>query len=142
MSPLETEEYRKKGLDSLGRVVASFIGTGFESDTIDDTPLNQSDISGILRHLMRMQASEINNLYKYNKGYILGFDKPFTIHLINEDYGLVLIRRPDRLPWLLQLHQNIDPLNMSGDAVDRGIAAYLAMSSAWLEMKQINNGKR
>jgi hypothetical protein len=143
MTPLEPEELNNRGIDSLGRVVTSFIGKGFEPGIIDNTPLNHSDLAAMLYRLVYGKPIPINKLKYFNKGYLLGLNEPFSSHSINDSYGLMLIRRPQKSPLLFQLHNAIDPFSISKDAINQKIVTYLAMSSGWLaERQKIKNVSR
>ena len=67
---------------------------------------------------------------------MLGLNEPFSSHFIDDNYGLILVRRPHKPLLLFQLHNAIDPFDISNDVIDQKIITYLAMSSGWLAERQ------
>jgi hypothetical protein len=136
MTPLEPEESNKNGIDSLGRVVACFLGKGFKPGAIDDTPLNHTDLSAMLYRILYGEPVPLNKLKYFNKGYMLGLNEPFTSHFINDNYGLIFVRRHHKFSQVFQLHNSINPVSIFKDEIDQKIATYLALSSGWLAKRQ------
>jgi hypothetical protein len=139
MDVLEPIETSIKGSDSFGRIVGGFIGSGFSKSIIDDTPLNQTDINTIVRHLLDGCDVNTHSLSIYNKCNFLGISEPFTTHLIEQDMGLLLMRIKNSQPRILKLHGKLNPLDISTESIYRDIAAYIVLNSAWLQEKQNEN---
>jgi hypothetical protein len=135
MAPFEPEEIQRRGIDSNGRVIASFIGKGFRKGIIDNTPLNQSDLSTILSQIVNGVPPVIDNLSCYNKGHLLGINEPFTMNIIAKDYIYILIRRQGNPPNLIYFKRDLDLLSFS-DLTDQKIFAYILMSKGWLFDRQ------
>jgi hypothetical protein len=131
MAPFEPGEIRSKGIDSNGRVIAGLIGRGFNKGVINNALLNQSDISTILNLIVTGMPVAVDDLRRYNKGYLLGLNEPFTVNLISKDYIYILIRRSDKQPYLIRFKSDLDPL-VFPDVIERKIAAYILMSKGWL----------
>lgn len=136
LSPFEPEEFTHRGLDSYGRVIASFIGKGFKPGMMSSAPLNHTDISALLRRMIRGDEVLVDNLMYYNKGYLIGINEAFTTSVISDNYGLVLVRRINKLPWIVKISRNMDLSQLSYDPVDQKIAVYIALRSGWLSEKQ------
>ncbi len=139
MAQLEAEEMKVKGVDSYGRVIGSFIGPFFDKGKIDHTPFNHSDLNTIMHSIIAGCELATDNLAAYHKYRTLGLEKPFTIHLLNEDLGLLLIRAEARPPMIVKLHGQMDPNTISDDPLYTKLAAYLVLNSARLGEKQHEN---
>ncbi|KJU83031.1 membrane protein containing Sulfatase domain protein [Candidatus Magnetobacterium bavaricum] len=138
MTPFSKKEYEDKAIDAYGRVVTSVIGKGFKENVVDNTPLNQTDLSTIVTHIV--QGIAINErLETYNKGMLLGLNKTFTVNMF--DYNSPpsgLIRSSQSIPEVVKANNNIvEGIAKSQNADER---AFIVMAHAWL-MKRMQQCK-
>ena len=138
MVVLDPEEMRTRRLDSFGRVVCSFIGAGIDKGKINNTLLNHTDINTILNLIFNNCDVDFNNLALYNKHKLLGINESFATNVLNDTFGLILIRTQTKQHLLLTLHGNLKLENIE-DPTYKKIVAYLILSSAWLDKKQHDN---
>jgi lipoteichoic acid synthase len=136
MTPLEPEEFQSLGLDSLGRVYGSMVGAGVPEGLLSDDPLNHSDLGAVIDALSLGAPLDVAALGLMNKGYAMGLERPFVSHLLNEDLGLVLVRQPERPPWLVTIRRGLRAGEFGGADGEQCIVAYLIFSSAWLQERQ------
>jgi hypothetical protein len=136
MTPLEPRERRELGLDSLGRVFGCLVGPGVPPGSIVETPLDQSDLFEVVGDLFRGSFSFGRGFSRYNKGARYGLGPGVTTHLFNGGRGLVLVRRPDREPTVVQIAAGRDLVADAASETDRRIAAYIALRTRLLHERQ------
>ena len=136
MTPLEPRERRELGMDSLGRVFGCLIGPEIPPDSRVNAPLNQSDLFEVVGDLLRGWFSFARGFDRYNKGARNGLGTGITTHLLNASRGLVLVRRPERQPYVVQIAATREPLSEAGSEIDRRIAAYIALRTRLLHERQ------
>jgi hypothetical protein len=137
MDPLDPKETAYRGMDSYGRVLACIVGDGVDSGLIDRTPLNLTDLNTVLLNLIRgCNLRGERPLSSYNKHHVLNIDKSFTVHVLNDSLGMIVVRIEDQQPFLLKLRRTMDASAFSQNPALNGIVAYLALSAADLDSKQ------
>ncbi len=134
MTELDPEEFRKRGVDAYGRVVCGIVGRGIRKGTIDNTPLNHNDLQGIVWTIMNGTPLPLE-LYKFNKAYQIGIKEPFTLHLLNDEFGMILVRLRGGTK-LIRFSKNFDPLSQD-QSISRDIGAYMVLSGYHLQKAQM-----
>ena len=139
MTPLEPRERRELGMDSLGRIFGCLIGPGAPPGSRVETPLNQSDLFEAVGDLIRGSFSFDDGFGRYNKGSRNDLGDGVTTHLLNASRGLVLVRRPGREPYTVQIGASRELIADAGSDAERRIAAYIALRTRLLQVRQEEN---
>lgn len=136
MTPLEPQERHDLGMDSLGRVFGCLVGPGLPPGSVAETPLNQSDLFELAGDLLRGSFSFADGFDRYNKGNRNHLETEVTTHLLSAGRGLVLVRRPERAPYTVQIAASSDPVAAAPSEIDRRIAAYIVLRTRLLQERQ------
>jgi|GEM_PF-918175 len=136
MTPLEPQERHDLGMDSLGRVFGCLFGPSLPPGSVVETPLDQSDLFELAGDLLRGSFSFADGFDRYNKGTRNHLGTEFTTHLLSAGRGLVLVRRPERAPYTVQIAASSDPVAAAPSEVDRRIAAYIVLRTRLLQERQ------
>lgn len=134
MAPPDAEEERTLGVDASGRVVAGMVGAGVPAASVSDAPLTQSDVMAMVAD--RVEGRALRAAEAYGKGARLGLGFPFSVAVLDNEMGQIIVRRDGVPPSVCRIAREADPDGCGRDERDHEVAALLYLEAAWIESAQ------